>query len=306
MSALPAAVETPSGVRSAGGVEALRGRGDPHGGCADTIAAWAEYSLLLEVSTWPKPGLVSDVDNGSHTDMDAAMFRRSAAAIRPYFRDLAAAGADGAEMAALRSIGVAAERAMLEATAGVNTHRGAIFGMGLLCAAAGLRAAGHIERNLTLGRVVAARWGCDIAGGPRLPFSHGAMARRRHGAGGAPREAANGFPSVFDVGLPTLRAAPRSSGGDAEAARVQAFFALLAVLEDTNLLHRAGAEGLRYAQQEARHFLRDGGVSAAGWRARAAAVHRSFVARRLSPGGAADMLAMSLFVHRLDSGRVLR
>ncbi|WP_241015220.1 triphosphoribosyl-dephospho-CoA synthase, partial [Burkholderia sp. Ac-20379] len=105
---------------------------------AEAIAGFAERCLRLEVRTWPKPGLVSHVDQGSHDDMDAATFARSAAAIRPFLAELAQAGAARAEMAALRRIGLRAEHAMLAATGGVNTHRGAIFGLGLLCAAAGL------------------------------------------------------------------------------------------------------------------------------------------------------------------------
>ncbi len=84
--------------------------------------------------------------------------------------------------------------------------------------------------------------------------------------------------------------------GDDAAARVQACFALIAVLDDTNLLHRGGSAGLRFAQAAARDFLAAGGVGQADWLHRAVAVHRAFVARRLSPGGAADLLAMSLFV----------
>jgi triphosphoribosyl-dephospho-CoA synthase len=267
---------------------------------AQHVAAMAEHSLLLEVSTFPKPGLVSDIDNGSHTDMDAAMFRRSAAAIRPFFRELVVAGVCNAEMATLRRIGLRAERAMLEATRGVNTHRGAIFGVGLLCAAAGLRARGRGYVNMPLGRLVAARWGRDMVGGPRLPDSHGEMASRRYGAGGARQEAARGFPSVYEVGLPALQAALRATGEDAVAARVQACFALIAILEDTNLLHRGGAEGLRYAQQLAQRFLDAGGVRQSHWQARAEAVHHAFVERRLSPGGAADVLAMSLFAADLE------
>ena len=84
--------------------------------------------------------------------------------------------------------------------------------------------------------------------------------------------------------------------GDRQAARVQACFALIAHLEDTNLLHRGGLDGLRFAQGAARAFLVHGGVRQPDWLARALAVHRAFVARRLSPGGSADLLAMSLFV----------
>ena len=267
---------------------------------AERVAAIAEHSLLLEVSTFPKPGLVSDIDNGSHPDMHAAMFRRSAAAIRPFFRELVVAGVCNAEMATLRRIGLRAERAMLVATRGVNTHRGAIFGVGLLCAAAGLRARCQGYVNVSLGRLVAARWGRDIVGGPRLSDSHGEMASRRYGAGGARQEAARGFPSVYEVGLPAFQAALRATGGDAAAARVQACFALIAILEDTNLLHRGGADGLRFAQQCAQRFLDTGGVRQPRWQARAEAAHHAFVERRLSPGGAADVLAMSVFAADLE------
>ncbi|WP_084901979.1 triphosphoribosyl-dephospho-CoA synthase MdcB [Burkholderia ubonensis] len=268
---------------------------------AERIAALAERSLLLEIETYPKPGLVSHVDAGSHADMDASTFARSAQALRPYFAELADAGARDAEMAALRKIGLRAEHAMLAATGGVNTHRGAIFGLGLLCAAAGRRgrpdAAPH---GPTLGASVARRWGADILGGPRLPGSHGERASRRYGVGGARGEAAGGFETVYRVGLLALRRAARDVPGDREAARVDACFALIAALDDTNLLHRGGQAGLAFAQATARAFVARGGVRAPDWRSRAAAAHRAFVARRLSPGGAADLLAMSVFVNLLE------
>ena len=87
---------------------------------------------------------------------------------------------------------------------------------------------------------------------------------------------------------------------DPQAARVQGFFALLASMEDTNLLHRGGADGLRFAQDSAARFIDDGGVAQSGWRAQAAAVHHAFVARRLSPGGCADLLAIALFLDALE------
>jgi triphosphoribosyl-dephospho-CoA synthase len=276
------------------------GRGIRVGTWAERVAAMAEHSLLLEVSTFPKPGLVSDVDNGSHTDMDAAMLRRSAAAIRPFFGELVIAGGCNAQMATLRRIGLCAERAMLVVTRGVNTHRGAIFGVGLLCAAAGLRASSHGYVNMSLGQLVAAYWGRDIVGGPRLRDSHGEMASCRYGAGGAREEAARGFPSVYEIGLPALQSALRATAGDAGAARVQACFALIAHLEDTNLLHRGGADGLRFAQQCAQRFLDAGGVQQPHWLAHAEAIHHAFVERRLSPGGAADVLAMSVFADSLE------
>ena len=113
-------------------------------------------------------------------------------------------------------------------------------------------------------------------------------------------EAAQGFPSVYEIGLPALRSGALMAPGDAEAARVQACFALIAALEDTNLLHRGGLSGLHLAQRAARGFLDDGGVGTRDWRERAQIVHQAFVARRLSPGGSADLLAMTLFVEACE------
>src|ERR1700735_5786423 len=105
---------------------------------ADHVADLAKAALLAELETWPKPGLVSHVDSGSHTDMDASTLRASATAITPFYYQLTVAGAAESGMNRLREIGLQAERAMLAATGGVNTHRGAIFSLGLLCAAAGV------------------------------------------------------------------------------------------------------------------------------------------------------------------------
>jgi triphosphoribosyl-dephospho-CoA synthase len=87
---------------------------------------------------------------------------------------------------------------------------------------------------------------------------------------------------------------------------VQACFALIAAVCDTNLLHRGGADGTRYASEAASSFLSQGGVGTPDWRARAAAVHAAFVARHLSPGGCADLLAMTLFTDALECGVALR
>jgi triphosphoribosyl-dephospho-CoA synthase len=233
--------------------------------------------------------------------MDAGTFRRSAAAIRRYLHALAEAGAQGCGMGRLRIIGLEAEAAMFAATGGVNTHRGAIFGLGLLCAAAGAKAAGQADSRMAIGAVVASLWGSSILDGPVLLHSHGSNARRRYGVGGARLEAVQGFPGVYEIGLPALKSGALIAPGDADAARVHACFALIAALEDTNLLHRGGLSGLRFAQCAARAFLDDGGVSTCDWRERANLVHQSFVKRRLSPGGSADLLAMSLFVQACEA-----
>ena len=259
----------------------------------DGIGRCATECLKLEIATYPKPGLVSPVDTGAHDDMDAAMMDRSADVLEPFFARLAEAGAAGAAMDRLRAIGIEAEVAMMAATGGVNTHRGAIFGMGLLSAAAGFRTAYGVPG--TLGMIVAQRWGAEICNGPVSLHSHGSTVARRHASGGARAEAAAGFPALYRVALPALIEGRRLAA-DGEAGRVHALMALIAEVEDTNLLYRGGLDGLAFAQARATEFLATGGVGRDDWRARATAMHRAFTVRRLSPGGCADLLAMALFV----------
>ena len=262
------------------------------------IAARAVTALHLEVRTYPKPGLVSHVDNGAHDDMDDALLHRSATVLEPYFARLAEAGAAAAPMGALRIIGIEAEQAMLAATGGVNTHRGAIFGMGLLCAAAGFRE--RYQAPGTLGSIVQLHWSADIIDGPIPLHSHGTTVARKHGAGGARMEAAAGFPSLYGKAIPALIEGVRLAPGNAEAARVHAIMRLIASVGDTNLLYRGGPEGLAFAQREARGFLARGSVGNPNWLQHAARIHDDFIARRLSPGGCADLLAMALFVRGVE------
>lgn len=273
-------------------------------GAAETVAArigtLAIRALYREVALSPKPGLVSPTDSGSHGDMDFRTFLRSLQSLRGYFPAIARLGATGPSFDPLRQLGVAAEAGMLRATGGINTHRGAIFNIGLLCAAAGALAAdGQPLSAEVVCAAVTQRWGGEIlsAANPAA-HSHGAAVARRYGCGGARQEAADGFPAAREIGLPAYRAALRASG-EPERAALQCLFALIARLDDTNLLWRGGADGLAFAQACARDFLADGGVLAEGWAGRARAIHAEFVARRLSPGGSADLLGVVLFLDGL-------
>ena len=263
------------------------------------IGRLAIRSLYREVALAPKPGLVTPLGNGSHRDMNFATFLRSLVALRDYFPAITACGRQQPAFAALQQLGIAAEKSMLAATAGVNTHRGAIFNLGLLCAAAGaLQAAGRPLAAEALCRTVAETWGASILSSlpPAVePVSHGLAVACCYGAGGARREAAAGFPAVREIGLPAYRATLAQTG-DAELAEVQALFALIAGLEDTNLLWRGGPDGLAEARAMAAGFLTAGGVFAADWRLRATEIDRIFIARRLSPGGSADLLGVTLFL----------
>jgi triphosphoribosyl-dephospho-CoA synthase len=250
---------------------------------------------------YPKPGLVSLVDNGSHHDMDASTFMRSLFSLRKFFREIALAGMLNHGFGELQRFGVEAEARMLKTTNNVNTHRGAIFTLGLLAAAAGyLASKGRPPEGQIISSLIRERWGKDILlTAPHKPCSHGTIVASQYGVPGARQEAAAGFPHVFNLGLPALQES-LLKGVDFHAASVQSFFSILAVLPDTNLVYRGGEQGLLYAQAAARSFLDEGGVYRKQWQEHAFTIHHEFTARNLSPGGSADLLASSLFVHRLQ------
>ena len=279
----------PTDATAAGLVSRLQGIGR-----AAVVALYDELALA------PKPGLVSFVDSGSHADMDAHTFMRSLFALRHSFPRLAAVGAAGAGFETLAREGVAAEVRMLAATGGVNTHRGAIFSLGLLCASAGaLAAQGARLDAAALRRTLIAKWGdALIDRASRTGPGAGSLAAQRLGLRSAGAEAACGFPVLFETTLPALLAA-QAGGATRSQARLQALFATLAVLDDTNLAHRGGLAGLQHAQRAARAFLAAGGALRPDALAHARALHADFVARRLSPGGTADMLAAACWVQRV-------
>ena len=261
----------------------------------------AIVSLYDELALEPKPGLVSFAGAGSHDDMDAGTFLRSLFALRHFFVRATTQGARSAAFAPLEALGIAAEARMLRATGGVNTHRGAIFTLGLLCAAAGATHAGGRPGTATnLRATLRTRWGdALVARAQRTSGSHGARAARAHGLCSAADEAAQGLPTLFDHVLPALRAARRAGAGD-RCAKLHALFTAMAEVDDTNLVHRGGLQGLRDAQGLACDFLAAGGGLGADAAVRAARVHALFVARRLSPGGAADLLAAACWVERVE------
>ncbi len=266
------------------------------------IGRAATLALHDELALSPKPGLVTLVDQGSHDDMDAHTFMRSLFALRSYFVRIAGLGAEGAAFEALERCGIEAEARMLAATGGINTHRGAIFMLGLLCAAAGaVASAGCTPSPSLLRRTLLERWGDALAArATRQPSLPGGLAARRHGLRSASSEAALGLPVLFETAVPAMQTA-KHRGMARQHVLLDTLFNVMAVLDDSNLAHRGGMEGLRHAQRAARGFLAAGGASRPGGLAAACAIGRDFVSRRLSPGGAADTLAAACLVGRIES-----
>ena len=282
----------------AGGLTPLPQAGGDRAHCA-AIARLAVRCLHAELTLHPKPGLVSLLDSGSHADMNAATFMRSLFALRHYFKYICHAGFDDAPFSGLKRLGMAAERRMLDATGGVNTHRGAIFSLGLLCAALGrARAERQVLSAAALRATLLLRWGEELAAHTQASAAdtHGLRVAAAYASGGAREEGALGLPSVFEVGLPALQAA-LAAGRDMRRARIDALFALMAHISDTNVFYRGGRDGALTVRNHASHFLALGGTAHPDWHAAAMACHRLFVEKKLSPGGAADLLAATCLVH---------
>lgn len=269
---------------------------------AAAIGRAATLALHDELALAPKPGLVSFVDSGSHEDMDAHTFMRSLFALRRCFVRMAELGAARAPFAALEHCGIAAEARMRSATGGINTHRGAIFTLGLLCAAAAAaQADGEPMGSTALRAALLRHWGTALADRcGRASGLPGGLAAQRHGLRSASQEAALGLPALFDHAVPAWRHG-RAGGLGGVRLQLQVFFTLLAVLDDCNLARRGGLAGLQFARAQAAAFLAAGGASHAHATERAWAIHRAFMARRLSPGGCADMLAAACLLHRLGA-----
>ncbi|WP_017902935.1 triphosphoribosyl-dephospho-CoA synthase [Pseudomonas asplenii] len=197
---------------------------------------------------------------------------------------------------ALGRIGREGEQAMLKTTGGVNTHRGAIWALGLLVAAAALEPATHCAESLTLR---AARLALLEDRHAPQGNSHGQQVARRYGARGAREEAQLGFPVVTRLGLPQLRRS-RQAGHGEQNARLDALLAIMTCLADTCVLYRAGLPGLQAMQQGARAVLEAGGSASLAGRRRLHELDQQLLAMNASPGGAADLLAACLLIDRLE------
>lgn len=268
----------------------------------EQIADLAVISLLDELYTTPKPGLVDRRNNGSHRDMDVSTFVASAHALRPYFKECVAIGQDTANQpqsetfCLLRKAGLDAETAMYAVTGGVNTHKGAIFTLGILCGSIGRlwSAETPIAKLASLLKECAAVGQAAMADFAKPDSSTaGQRLYLQKGLRGIRGEVAAGLPSVANIALPALEEG-LSSGLSHNDAAACALIQLIAQVEDTNLYHRGGQAGAVFAKESANQ------LGLFPTMAQIEALDDAFISRNLSPGGCADLLAATLFLHKIN------
>ncbi|MCU1741320.1 MULTISPECIES: triphosphoribosyl-dephospho-CoA synthase [unclassified Pseudomonas] len=268
---------------------------------AERLADFAVEALIDEADLSPKPALVDRRGNGAHTDLHLGLMHASALSLWPMFKEMAEAASttnsiDLSLREALGRIGREGEQAMLKTTGGVNTHRGAIWALGLLVAAAALDPSAVSANALTLR---AARLALLEDRYAPNSSSHGSQVAQRYGARGAREEAQLGFPAVTQLGLPQLKRS-RLAGHGEQNARLDALLAIMTSLADTCVLYRAGVPGLQAMQQGARAVLEAGGSASLAGRRGLNELDQQLLAMNASPGGAADLLAACLLIDRLE------
>lgn len=267
------------------------------------IGALASKALLCEVCTTPKPGLVDRENSGSHRDMDIFTFLSSTAALQPYFADCARSGLETANhapaetFARLRYLGRNAEHTMFKATGGVNTHKGAVFTMGLLCGAVGRLEEPTPESVLQECAAMCAGITAELADiTEENAKTAGQRLYARYGITGIRGQAEQGYPAVLHTGLPVLQEG-LALGYSLERAGCAALLAMLTAHTDTNLLARSDRETAKAVSREVALLLAQNRYPDYET---LQALDQVFISKNLSIGGTADLLAACYFLHFLQ------
>ena len=266
------------------------------------IGHLASMALQAELDTTPKPGLVDRNDNGAHSDMDHALMHRSILALHPYFVRLAQIGFDNHQPrhGEIQQVGIEAEQAMFKATGGVNTHKGALFSIGLAavvlggaayCRTTQVKDADDYNNNIqlhSLSNSIASLASLF----PDTSGTHGSKAKANNKLKGALDNAREGYPQLFKAWLPFYL--DRLAEGDGYALH-KTLLRIMCDLDDTNIVYRTSMETMQEVQAEARRML-EHIPETTHFEAALQAMNTDYIRRNISPGGSADMLSLVVFL----------
>lgn len=271
------------------------------------VGQYLTQAILLEVSTHPKPGLVTRLSNGAHKDMSIFTFMMSSAVLSKAFNDLqdigqAHRGTLAELFCKLRSYGIGAEAELLRVTKGVNTQRGILFAGGIVSAVSGYAMNMGLSRDALLPMIKEMAAGLvarELKNLDHAAMTAGEKLYYKYGITGIRGEVENGFPSVINHGLPALADA-FNKGATINDALVHALIALMTVVEDSNVIWRTDYETLLEVQRIAKDILNLGSVFTEKGRMAIAETERYFLQRRISPGGSADLLSVTITLYLLE------
>lgn len=274
------------------------------------IANIAVKSLITEVCTTPKPGLVDLLSNGSHTDMTVQTFLDSAKSLFPYFSDIVEIAATWENslpelFLRIRNRGIIAESEMFNATNGVNTHKGLIFSEGILAAATSYAIThfDYVDSTIifkTAKEMVYEKLQEDFFNiKNKTSYTNGEKLFKKYGYTGIKGEAQNGFQTVQNISLPALTFMLKQ-GKDENLARVQTLFLLMQNVDDTNVLHRGNSDALSFVKDCATIALQKGGAFSNEGLSFITSLDSIFIEKNISSGGCADLLAVSVMMYEIQ------
>lgn len=279
------------------------------------ITNLAIRSILYEVAATPKPGLVDRSNPGAHEDMDFFTFLRSSSTLSFYFYDCTRAGLEfeGKDyrelLKAIRPIGIKAEKDMFKATGGINTHKGMIFSQGIIAAAVG--SIYRQDRTMPIDSLSICDRASDMALGltkeltdldPKGDLTYGESLYIKYNIKGIRGEVESGFKTVVDNSLPILRELVPLKEHKINDILVHTLLHLMVTTEDGNVLGRHDMKMLIYVRESATKALKLGGYLREEGRAYVKEMDKDFIGKNISPGGAADLLAVTVLLYYLETG----
>lgn len=262
----------------------------------EKITRNALKSLLYEVVTNPKPGLVDPVDVGPHPDMDVYLFIDSSLSLADYFNQAAKIGStfSGTDLKQmfemLRQAGIEAEKTMFNATDHVNTHKGAVFSLGLFVCASSYCQKNDRDEFIVIQEMTKGLVKRDLG---QKQETAGEKQFLQYGKGGVREEAEAGYPLVRDISLPFLA----QSHGELNTRLLDTLMKIVSEIEDSNLIKRAGnLEVITWAHEQAKTYLNLGGYGTSAGRQFMQQLNQTFKEKNYSLGGSADLLIITIFM----------
>lgn len=281
---------------------------------AHYVASLAQRAILYEVATTPKPGLVDRDNSGAHKDMDFFTFMASSSALYRGLYEFVIEGFSFEEtdstklLDRIRRPGIECEKTMFEATSGVNTHKGIIFSLGILCAVVGRLYRKHGSETYTVEDIceevkkvtkgLTARDFKEVL--DKKVLTHGERLYKEYGFKGIRGEVESGFETVRNNAVCIIRDWQNNKRLSMNDLFLQVVIGIMAESEDTNVIIRGGVKSLTYVKSISKNFLKSGGMEQQDAREILESMNRDFINKNISPGGAADLLAVSIFLGMME------
>nr|WP_300004434.1 triphosphoribosyl-dephospho-CoA synthase CitG [Tissierella sp.] len=283
---------------------------------AEKISSFAIKSILCEVSASPKPGLVDRLNSGAHRDMDFFTFLSSSAVLSFYFYKCTLEGLDfkGKNyrdlLKIIRPLGLKAEEEMLAATGGVNTHKGIIFSQGIISASVGsLHGEGRVlslENMIERIKEISQGISHELKNPKnKEKLTYGEKLFIRYGVKGIRGEAELGFPTVADYSYPVFKKLIACRENKINDVLVQTLLHLIENTQDSNILGRHDRDLLKFAQEKAGQAIKIGGIFTDAGRLFIEDMDISFIEKNISPGGAADLLSVTMMLYMIENGDII-